>query len=162
MRKRTGLIFGSLSLIYLCWAVAYPVRVQAQAAISEVTILHTGCFGTCPVYELTLRRDGTATYVGSNHVAKVGTYTASIGAARFDHLARAITLHGFNRFKPNYTISITDQSHVITTVVQGGHRKTVDNYADTGPQPLWEIQFIIDGVVAEAQWKKVSNSTDFH
>ena len=139
-------------------AFLWQQNVQAKS-ISEISIEHTRCYGTCPVYKLTLRSDGTATFVGVAYVDKVGTYTAEFGG--IDRLAQSIVQHRFQHFSTRYTSSITDMPHTITTVVSGGRRKTVDDYADTGPQALWEVETMIDGVVAQAQWKKVSNSTDF-
>ena len=158
MSKRTLLMLTAVLFICLMAAFLWQQNVQA-ASISEVSIEHTACYGACPVYKLTLKSDGTATFVGTDHVDKVGTYTARFGG--FNRLAQAIAQHRFRHFSANYTNSVTDMPHTITTVVSGGRRKTVDDYAHTGPQALWEVEVLIDGVVAEAQWKKASNSTEF-
>ena len=159
MSKWARLIAVFLLAAAVVWAFAWQRNVQAQSVITEVSILHTGCFGTCPAYEVILRRNGTATFIGSNHVSKIGTYQAQLSG--FDRLTRAIEQRGFQQFKSQYTVSLTDMPHTIITVVQGSRRKTVDNYADTGPQRLWEIQTLIDGTVAEAHWKKISSSTNY-
>src|SRR6187397_348614 len=44
-------------------------REAAEAArrglpFTAMSLARTGCFGTCPVYTVTIRNDGTATYVG--------------------------------------------------------------------------------------------------
>ena len=156
MQKRTRIILAALALAGFFWVFALPQGVQAQAAITEVTMLQTGRLFN---YEVILRRDGAATFIGSRGVGKIGTYTADIGG--FDHLSRAIRQRHFQHFKAKYTNSATDLPDIVTTVISGGHRKTVDNYGDIGPQALWEIETLIDGVVAQAQWKKVSNNTDF-
>lgn len=128
--------------------------VHAQDAISEVTVEHTACYGPCPVYKVTLRRDGTAAFIGSAHVDKVGAYTASVSG--FARLARAIERRDFEYFKARYAGPMTDRPHILTTIVQSGRHKTVDNYADAGPQELWEIQALVDGAAAEARWQKVN------
>ena len=153
MSKRTLLILLAALFASLLGTFVWQQNAQA-ASVSEVSIEHTPCYGSCPVYKLTLGRDGTATFVGVAHVSKVGTYTAKFGG--FDRLAQAIVQRRFYHLSAKYTASVTDLPHTITTVVSGGKRKIVDNYADTGPQSLWEIQAMIDGVAAELQWEKVS------
>lgn len=160
MIKRIGLIgIVILTAAGLIWAFAWQQSAQAQNAISEVSVEHTGCYGTCPVYKVTLRRDGSATFIGSRYVEKIGTYKAQFGG--FDHLTKALEQRDYWRFKSRYAYPITDQSTTITTVVQSGRRKTVEDYADAGPQKLWEIETLIDGAVAEVHWKKVNNSTAY-
>jgi len=43
-----------------------------------MTLERSGCFGHCPVYKLTLRDDGSATYIGYSSVPKIGTFVAQI------------------------------------------------------------------------------------
>ena len=157
MRERTWIVLAVLALAGFFWGFALPRRVQAQAAVTKVTMLQTGRLIN---YEVILQRDGKATFIGSRGVSKIGTYTADIG--EFAHLARAIQQRHFQRFKVKYTNLATDLPDIVTTVVSGGRRKTVDNYGDTGPQALWEIETLIDGIVSRGQWRKVSGSTDYH
>ncbi len=152
MPKRTPCFWAVLLIALL--AAPQAARAQAAATITEITVEHTGCFGTCPVYKVILRQSGTATFIGTRYVTKLGTYTAFFGG--FDHLARAIAARQFAGFKPVYTRPVTDSPSVETGLVAGGKRKIVVNYADTGPQALWEIQAMIDGAAAELEWKKVS------
>ena len=158
MSKRTLLIVLAALFAVLLGAfvkqTAHAASTSKVSSISEVSIQHTPCYGPCPVYTLTLKSDGTATFVGVAHVTKIGTYTAQFGG--FDRLGQAITARRFQELNTRYTSLATDLSHTITTVVLDGKRKAVDNYGDTGPQALWEIQAMIDGVSAELTWKKVS------
>ena len=61
--------------------------------------------------------------------------------------------------KDKYTSLRSDGNHVITTVSYvSGQRKVVDNYANAGPQDLWETQTLIDGAAAEARWQKAGST----
>ncbi len=152
MLKRTVFLF----LAVLLSVLAMPLAAYAQLPpITVITVEHTGCFGTCPVYKVILRRDGTATFIGTRYVTKLGTYTASFDG--FSHLVRAIEARHFAQFKPVYSHDVTDRPSVETGVGTETRRTLVVNYDNTGPQALWEIQAMIDGTVAEIQWKKVSS-----
>jgi hypothetical protein len=160
MKTWIGLIAVLLVSTGLAWAFAKQPNAEAQSAITEVGVEHTGCYGPCPVYKLTIRSNGTATFVGFSNVSKIGTYTAYVGS--FNRLVQAIKHRGFQRFQPDYTSGVTDLPHAVTTVVQGDHRKTVVTDIVGEPQALWEIQTLIDGAVAEAHWKKVGSITKAH
>lgn len=150
------MLFFALPLAALFAVLAAPQTAHAQLPpITVITVEHTGCLGTCPVYKVILRRSGTATFIGTNFVGKIGTYTAYFSG--FDHLVRAIQARHFSQFKPVYTRDVTDNPSVEIGVGTETRRTTVVNYADSGPQALWEIQEMVDGTVAEMQWKKVSS-----
>ena len=123
--------------------------------ISEITLERTACFGSCPMYKVTLRRDGTATYVGREYVERKGTYKGQVYG--FQRLAQLIESRGYFNFKDNYTRPITDLPSTITSVVRAGSRKTIKNYGDSGPVELWGIEAAIDGIVANTKWEKVED-----
>ena len=160
MRTWTASIVVLLVFVGIVCAFARQPNAKSQNAVTEVSIEHTACYGQCPMYKLTLRHDGTATFVGVRNVSKIGTYTAYVGS--FNQLVQAVEHRGFQRFQPDCTSGVTDLPHTITTVVQPGHRKTVASDIVGEPQALWEIQTLIDGTVAEAHWKKISSRTDYH
>lgn len=124
--------------------------------IMEVSLERGACYGTCPVYKVTLKRDGTAIYEGKRFVERQGTYTGNIYS--FDRLAQFIEAEGYFKLKDDYSINVTDLSTTTTSVVRaGGQRKTISDYAGAGPIELWAIETAIDGVVAHTKWQKVSD-----
>lgn len=130
-----------------------------KATVTEITLERTACFGFCPIYKVILRSDGTATYIGVNFVERQGTYKGYISG--FEHLAKIIEARRYFSFSNNYTRPITDLPTAITSVVRNGKRKTVQNYANSGPIELWEIETLIDGLVANVSWEKVNDSTTY-
>lgn len=120
--------------------------------ITEVTLERTACFGTCPSYKVTLRRDGTISYDGRRFVELQGRYEGTFYG--FDRLAQLIVARGYFNFKDNYDINATDLPSAITSVVRGGKRKTITNYGDAGPVELWGIETAIDGILKNAKLEK--------
>lgn len=163
MKKRRVLIVLAMWLAAVAVLAALVVRRErdeaAARAITEISVEHTPCFGPCPVYKVILRRDGTATWIGQKNTDKIGTYTADIYG--FDRLARAVQSRGFFRLRSHYDANFTDAASVITTVVQNGRRKDVSNYGGAGPQELWEIETLVDGMLDGAQWHKVNGNTAY-
>jgi hypothetical protein len=124
-----------------------------RTRISEIVLERSGCFGICPIYRITLRKDRTASYVGKRHVEKVGNYYGE--AWQFDRLAHWIEMEHFSSFESEYEKGISDADVVRTSIVLDGRRKTVTTYASGGgPIELWAINAAIDGVAANIRWKK--------
>lgn len=156
------MIFATLIFIITAFTVSAQKGKDASEKdrrggeqITEVTLERTACFGTCPVYKITLRRDGTATYVGREFVERKGTYSGKIYG--FERLAQLIESRGYFNLKENYTVNATDLPSTLTSVVRAGRRKSVTNYGDTGPVELWGIETAIDGMVTNIKWQKVSD-----
>lgn len=158
------LILATLAFTIVCAVSAQKKRGASQSEgsgsgnssqITEITLERTACFGTCPMYTLTLRRDGTATYVGREYVERKGTYKGKIYG--FDRLAQLVQSRGYFNLKDEYTVNATDLPSAITSVVRSGRRKTIRNYGESGPVELWGIEVAIDGMIANTKWEKVSD-----
>ncbi len=163
MMKRV-LIFVSLLCIVAVMAQAQKKgeagqRERGGEQITEITLERTACFGSCPMYKVTLRRDGTATYVGRRFVERLGTYKGQIHG--FERLAQLAEARGYFNLNNRYTVRATDLPSTVTSVVRNGRRKTVTNYGDSGPVELWGIETAIDGLVANTKWEKVSDNSDY-
>ncbi|HKR02541.1 MAG TPA: DUF6438 domain-containing protein [Pyrinomonadaceae bacterium] len=133
-------------------AASQAPMAKAQEQITEITLERTACFGYCPIYTVTLRRDGTISYNGKKFVQLEGMYEGKFYG--FERLAQLILSRGYFNLKDNYTVNATDLPSTITSVVRGGKRKTIRNYGDSGPVELWGIEMAIDGVLRGAELEK--------
>jgi hypothetical protein len=140
------------SMILTFALVAASQAPASKDQITEVTLERTGCFGYCPVYKVTVRRDGTISYKGREYVQLKGAYEGKVYG--FDRLAQLILASGYFKLKDNYTFDATDLPSAVTTVVANGQRKTITNYGDFGPVELWGIEMAIDGMLKGATLEK--------
>lgn len=151
MMKR--LLGVSILILTASLAIAAQTSLSKDAGqITEVTLERTVCFGTCPSYKVTLRRDGTISYDGKRFVQLEGKYEGTFYG--FDRLAQLILSRGYFNFKDEYTVNMTDLPSTITSVVRNGKRKTITNYGDAGPVELWGIEMAIDGILKGAKLEK--------
>ncbi len=158
---RRSLIFAGLILTLVLSAMAQKGGGETQAErragvqITEITLERTACFGTCPMYKVTLKADGTFTYVGQEYVEHKGTYTGRFYG--FNRLAQLIEKYGYFNMRDNYSVSMTDLPSTVTSVVRNGRRKKITNYGDSGPVELWAIERAIDGVLANTKLEKAAD-----
>jgi Domain of unknown function (DUF6438) len=142
-----------LTVLCVLACAAQTVSMQDKDQITEVTLERTACYGTCPIYKVTLSSDGTIIYEGERFVQMMGTYKGT--AYGFERLAKLILAENYFNLKDEYTRPITDMPSAVTSVVRGGKRKTIVDYAGTGPVELWGIEMVIDGMLKNARLDKV-------
>ena len=132
-----------------------PPVLTPSAGISEITLKRHGCYGGCPVYEVTLRSDGTASYTGHRFVDRIGTYRAKYQFQfNFDQIASWMERKGFFELADEYEIGLVDAEVVTTSAVRDSIRKSVTTYNSLEPAKLWEINTVIDGVASRIQWEQ--------
>jgi len=120
-----------------------------------------------PAYAVTLRSDGTATYIGSAFSRRISTHSATVLPAEFARLARLIEESNFVGLGSFYGPLADDISQVSVSVVSNGKRKTVvdygtpfqSKYGKEAPTALKQIEQQINAIVANVKWTKVSEES---
>ena len=120
--------------------------------VTEIGLERSGCYGTCPVYTVIIKSDGTFRYKGEHFVKRTGEHTGTVSLYAFNHVAQYVRDSGFMDLQESYTRMVTDNPTTFTTAVIDGKRKVVSNYADAGPSKLWAIEQLIDKLLLEAKW----------
>ena len=62
------------------------IFVAAQGRNDLITLERGACFGTCPIYQVTIASDGTVSFEGHNFVKTKGAATAQIKPEDFNKL----------------------------------------------------------------------------
>lgn len=129
---------------FLAALACVPTSAQNESHI-RIFLERTPCFGTCPVYTVELREDGSVTYTGQRSVRVSGAHTWKIDPAAVRALAREMEKAGFFEMKDEYTALMTDMPTTFTTLTVGGRTKKIKDYV-SGPPALREIEARIDTV----------------
>lgn len=59
-----------------------------SAAVRRISYATGPCFGTCPVYTVTVDSDGSGVFVGQSHTTVTGSRNFTVTPAQFDSFAR--------------------------------------------------------------------------
>ena len=138
-----------------------PVAEAVPDTSAVVTLERTPCFGTCPVYRVSVARSGAVQFTGTHHVARQGTATDDIGPERADSLVKALEAGGYFDFADEYVMNApacgqyaTDSPTVITSVTAGGRTKRIrhDYGCFATPRALAALEGLIDEVTGTARW----------
>ena len=111
----------------------------------------TGCYGTCPIYTVSIFGDGRVVFEGKRYVAVRGRREAHLSVATVQQLAQDFLEAKFLELKDSYIASVTDNPSTFTTFNYGGQHKTVEDYV-AGPPELKRLEAEIDRVSKIVQW----------
>lgn len=111
----------------------------------------TACFGTCPIYNVTIMNGGIVYYEGKNFVDKIGMYHTTLDNTSLQKIKDKIVAINYFSFQDEYTSPITDVPSVYTTVQLDGKIKTIHD-RHKGPKELDELYALVDEILDGCKW----------
>ena len=113
------------------------------------------CFGMCPIFELTVMKDGRAMYVGKNHVDRIGGFYANVSLEDVEHVRKKANEIGYFQMNPVYDNEIVhDLPNIITGIEHDGRLHRVLNRYK-GPASLQRLYAELDTLIEHQQWQPV-------
>lgn len=124
------------------------------ASIIKISLQRMEGVRNYPVYEVTLEKDGTASYIGESNVKLKGTYKGNFNKLDFDYLAKLLESNNYYGLADKYHSCFPSGSQVITRVSYSNRTgKTVDRDVAINTTELWQIETAIDGVASKIDWQ---------
>lgn len=132
-----------------------------SAAAPVITLERTPCFGTCPVFRLSIWKDGRVEFDGERFVTQVGKATASLAPAAVDSLLAELDAGGYFGFAERYEhgepacgLYATDSPSVLTSVSMRGRTRSVrhDYGCSAAPPELGRLERRIEEVAGVKRW----------
>ena len=111
------------------------IFVAAQGRTALITLERGACFGTCPIYQVTIAQNGTVSFDGHKFVKTSGAATAQIKPEDFNKLVSDFEkIHYFSldeKYEPGTRgcgAAATDMPYVRTSIRVDGKTKSVSHY----------------------------------
>jgi hypothetical protein len=138
---------------------------RTNGSDDQITLERTACFGTCPVYKLTIKSDGSVTFDGERFTKTVGTATGKINSTNFRALVSEFEKIDYFSLADAYTPGtkqcprmITDLPSANTSIHLNGREKSVSHYRGCGSegvlQKLTALEDKIDELAGTEKWIK--------
>jgi hypothetical protein len=145
--------FGFGLLVLLAGFTA--VSAQPSGVKPVLTLERTACFGSCPIYAVSVYDDGTVVYQGERFVDVTGEQTTQIDPALVQQMVQAFVDAGYFDWNESYTeMFVSDMPSVITSVTKDGQTHRIERYDGDSSAPLL-LPFLenwLDLMVNTAQW----------
>jgi Domain of unknown function (DUF6438) len=135
-----------------------PPPASHTLEISAITLKHQGCTDAelkCPVYDVTFRSDGTATYVGYANDDFIGTHTATYPKEDFANIARYVEQEHFFAMPSAFQTGPVEETIVFQVDTSEGSRAvTTYNWPST-PAGLRTLHALVYHLVYQVEWDEV-------
>ena len=155
-RKRISIFFSLLALLLISGCGSSKKALQAPKDFA-LTIQRTACFGTCPIFVLTVNHKGIVDYKGERFVQYIGHYRKHLEPAKFKFIVEKMQNSKFNEMNDNYdNEGISDLPSVIITYTSGGKTKTVLCRYDC-PKEFSTLLQDIESTIGDSGYLKVDD-----
>lgn len=123
-----------------------PVAAPSEPilATDSVTLSRSGCYGTCPSYEVTLFGDGRVRWKGDGFVEVVGERSYQIEPNIAEKVLQRFRSPEVLGLCSDYSQSVTDSPSSLTDIAVSNARKTIHDYASSSPAWFRQLQTEID------------------
>ncbi len=115
------------------------------------SIERTACFGKCPIYVLSVYKNGYVTYNGKQFVDHEGLFYTNVEQAVLDSIAAHAMAINYFGLQDEYDSPITDVPSTITTLSIDGKTKRIKNRRG-GPKSLYDYEKYLDGLFNNTTW----------
>lgn len=112
--------------------IEYNSNPTKDFSFEKITIKTNQCFGTCPIFEMTINKDRTATYKAIMYNDETGEFKSIIPISQFDELIELLNYLQLDKFQNNYEVNWTDDQTVSTEISYNGKSKTISDYGEIG------------------------------
>jgi hypothetical protein len=149
-------------LLTLVIGLARSAAAQETTAPADTVIRlqRTACYGSCPIYSVTIDARGAVTYDGEKFVRVVGRQTARVAPSVVASLLTSAERIRFFDLRDAYRVinnpdgtvlMVTDLPTTITTMTVNGRTKRVENYVGA-PDELAAFERAIDEAAGTKRW----------
>lgn len=133
----------------------------------ELRMSRSGCYGTCPIYTITVSGDGHVTWHGENFVRVLGPAEAQLSAVQMQALRIELDRADLTRLRDTYASPSdgcpalwTDAPGVELSLRRGSSVKTIHHYLGcmdpkgnaVYPAALATLELRIDEIVRTREW----------
>ncbi|MEZ4983798.1 MAG: DUF6438 domain-containing protein [Saprospiraceae bacterium] len=113
------------------------------------------CFGSCPVYKLTIYQGGIAAYEGQRFTERVGLHTKKLSSEAYKTLIAAFQEAEMWSFQNTYKAEVPDLPTVTITYYEGDQVKSVKG-KDGRPTKIIELEKMLTAIADSGGWERQS------
>ena len=120
--------------------------------LKKLAEMHKGpCFGSCPVFTITVYENGIAAYNGERFTDKRGLFTRNLGKTTLDKVKKAFSEADLWKYPDAFKSQIPDLSTVTITYYEGERVKTILG-KDGRPEPVMKLEELLDEIANTGEW----------
>lgn len=118
------------------------------------------CYGTCPVFKLTIYEGGVAAYEGKRFTDRVGLHTKQMDMEAYRNLLKAFQEASLWNYQNAYKAQIPDLATVTITYHEDGNSKSIKG-KDGRPEKIEELEAMLDRIANSSGWTADSGGGNY-
>lgn len=129
----------------------------------QIIYSSSGCFGSCPIIDISVTKEGKVLFQGEGYVKALGFYSSNL-----DSKTKNYIFNKFRRANPlglqdNYSVGHTDDESLTTTFIQNGKIvKTIHDYGNAGTNELTWAYIPIANIHTTIKLNRLSLDVPFY
>jgi hypothetical protein len=123
--------------------------------IKEIEFQTSGCYGTCPIFNLKINHKGNAKFNGQAYIKHKGKSERKIPIKLFSQIQELLEFIEVKKLKDNYSVTWTDdQTSTLTIRFNDNSVKKIRDYGMIGTFGLMAAYSKLIEIGKETEWKK--------
>lgn len=112
-------------------------KLDAKETYDKIIVSSSGCYGTCPILDISIDKNGDVLYFGEYYNTENGFYSSTISEQDFQNILIDFKKADIQNLKDNYQANWTDDEEVSITFIRN-HKiiKTINDYGRQAPFEL--------------------------
>lgn len=160
MRTLHLLILVFSAFVFLA-ATCRPLTTQDLDKLNPRIEMFKGpCFGSCPVYKLTVYEGGVVAYEGQRFTNRVGLHTKLLDQNTYRQLIQEFESSNFWNFQNAYKAQIPDLSTVTITYYKDDKVKSVKG-KDGRPAKILDLEERLTEIADSGGWERQSSGPNY-
>ncbi|MEM1216042.1 MAG: DUF6438 domain-containing protein [Bacteroidota bacterium] len=154
------LILVTLGFLFLA-ATCRPLTTDDLNKLEPRMKMFKGpCFGSCPVYTLTIYENGIASYEGQRFTDRMGLHTKLLDRTTYQALLKAFDEADMWSFQNAYKAQIPDLATVTITYYKDGESKAVKG-KDGRPAKIVELDKMLTQIAESSGWEQQTDNGNY-
>lgn len=110
-------------------------KINEKENFDKIIISKSPCFGSCPINDIEINKNGEIYYYGAHYNSKNGYFKSKIKVSEFNEIKNGLKKVNFLNLKDNYTANWTDDQEVSVTFVKDDKiLKSITDYGRQSPK----------------------------
>ncbi len=142
------------TLIYKFGNFIEPPNSSASHHIEKIEYSTSRCYGTCPVFSLSIDNTRKASYNAEMYNDTTGKFSGTIDTMHYNKIVTLLNYINFTRLRDDYQVNWTDdQTCTLTVTYDGGKTKKISDYGEIGTHGLSMLYGLLFDLRKNQRWK---------
>lgn len=103
----------------------------------QIIFSRSGCYGSCPIIDISLNKNGEVYFQGEGYVTPLGFYKSKTDSTQISKIFSKFGKANIDSLSNEYAVGHTDDESISTTFIKNGQiLKTIHDYGKAGPKEL--------------------------